>query len=852
MQAAVWFTSFNLAQGYLQMAMEEADIPKTAFRAGSSGLFEFTRMPCGLTNARASFCRLMEMVIGDQQFVTLLFYLDDICIFANSADQMLDRIELVFSRLKQYQLKIKPKKSFFFQTEVSFLGHVLSAKGISPNPEKVDKVRDWPIPKTSKEVHSFIGLASYYHRFIPNFTKWSKPLNALIMPPAHQAKVRRGEMKKSELTEFVWSKECQEGFDALKQALTTAPVLAYPDYTQPFILETDASLKGLGAVLSQKGKDREVRVIAYASRSLRPSERSMRDYSSAKIELMALKWSVCEKFKDYSLGSKFTVFTDNNPLVYVKTSKLGAAQIHWLSELALYDFDIVYHTGRSNLMADALSCRPEAEGENHNQTCSDNDDKEWQAISYSAICEELQGIIGGVKVEHSLRERIQVVQSAKDDIYGSCKIEVIAGMVDVFHQVPSTTMAEHQAKDNQLAPVLEWVREGKQPTKAVIYQIRSKNTRQLMYQFHRLILKDGVLHHRYIHNDVEYHQLVLPQRYHKKILQSLHNDLGHQGIDRTLDLVRERVYWPTMTQDASSWVEQCRRCQVGKGNYNIPKPKYGHLIAHNPLDLVCLDFTKVDPSKGGKENVLVMTDAFTKFSVAVTTNNQQALTVAKALVERWFHVYGIPSRIHSDQGKSFDNKIIDALCKMYGVERTMTSPYNPRGNSQCKRFNHTMFGLLKTLTKEQKGNWPSHLPTLTFAYNATPHSTTSYQPYELMFGRKAPAPCDNWLGLRQYNDDKSISKVVWVDKQFEKIVQANKRVLKSIQARAKVNERSSGDKDFDIPIGNLVLLCDHPEGQNKIQDDYKPDLFEVTGKHSDPNAFFVKPLDGKGLVKQVN
>ena len=260
-QAAVWFTSFDLAQGYLQMAMEEADIPKTSFHVGSSSLFEFTRMPFGLTNARASFCRLMEMVIGDQQFVTLLFYLDDIYIFANSADQMLDQIELVFSRLQQYQLKIKPKKSFFFQTEVSFLGHVLSAKGISPNPEKVDKVQNWPIPKTSKEVHSFIGLASYYHRFIPNFAKWSKPLNTLIVPPAHQAKIHRGEMKKSELTEFMWSKECQEGFDTLKHALTTAPVLAYPDYSQPFILETDASLKGLGAVLLQKGKDGEVRII---------------------------------------------------------------------------------------------------------------------------------------------------------------------------------------------------------------------------------------------------------------------------------------------------------------------------------------------------------------------------------------------------------------------------------------------------------------------------------------------------------------------------------------------------------------------------------------------------------------
>ena len=125
-----------------------------------------------------------------------------------------------------------------------------------------------------------------------------------------------------------------------------------------------------------------------------------------------------------------------------------------------------------------------------------------------------------------------------------------------------------------------------------------------------------------------------------------------------------------MTQDASSWVEQCRCCQFAKGDYNISKPKFGNLIAHNPLNLVCLDFTKVDPSKGGKENVLVMTDAFTKFSVVVTTNNQQALTVAKTVVKHWFHVYGVPSRIHSDQGKSFDNKIIDALCKMYGVERT--------------------------------------------------------------------------------------------------------------------------------------------------------------------------------------
>ena len=151
----------------------------------------------------------MEMCIGNQQYITLLFYLDDICVLAETADQMLDRIQFTFNRLKEFNLKIKPKKSFF-QAEVNFLGHILSQKGVSPNPEKVEKIRDWPVPTSSKEVHSFIGLASYYRRFIPNFAKWAGPLHALIIPISTKYKVRVGMMKKSEIPEFVWSKECQE------------------------------------------------------------------------------------------------------------------------------------------------------------------------------------------------------------------------------------------------------------------------------------------------------------------------------------------------------------------------------------------------------------------------------------------------------------------------------------------------------------------------------------------------------------------------------------------------------------------------------------------------------------------
>ena len=321
-KSAMWFTSFDLAQGYLQLAMDESDIHKTAFCAGLSGLYEFTRMPFSLSNVGASFCCLMEMFLGDQQHLTLLFYLDNICVFSSSIDEMLNRVEMVLEHLQDFNLKIKEKKSYFFQPKVLFLGHTLSKEGISPNPKKVQKVKDWPVPSNVKEVHLFLGLASYYCQFIPQFVKWANPLHDLIHPIAMKktrARIKLPPLQQN-LPPFDWTQVHQESFDRLKLALTSAPVLAYPDYDKPFLLEMDASLKGLGAVLSQEDNDGNVHVISYTSRVLKPYEKSMRNYSSAKLELLTLKWSVCEKFRDYLIGSKFTVLTDNNPLTYVHTS----------------------------------------------------------------------------------------------------------------------------------------------------------------------------------------------------------------------------------------------------------------------------------------------------------------------------------------------------------------------------------------------------------------------------------------------------------------------------------------------------------------------------------------------------
>ena len=180
----------------------------------------------------------------------------------------------------------------------------------------------------------------------------------------------------------------------------------------------------------------------------------------------------------------------------------------------------------------------------------------------------------------------------------------------------------------------------------------------------------------------------------------LHDDYGHQGLDRTLALVREKFYWSTMNHDATEYVTNCHQCHVAKGVYTGPHTLQGLLVANNPLDLLCIDFLEVDPSRDGKENILVLTDAFTKFSQAFVTNNQKALTVAKVLVEKWFYVYGIPACIHRDKGQSFENAIITQLYSMYNIKQSTTMPYNLHGNSICERFNHTLLGLLQSFPRD--------------------------------------------------------------------------------------------------------------------------------------------------------
>ena len=272
----------------------------------------------------------MESCLGELHLSWCIIYLDDIIVFSTTPAEHLKRLRGVFEKLANAGLKLKPSKCEFFRTKITYLGHIISAKGIETDPKKIEAIQDWTCPKTVTDVRSFLGFTNYYRRFIKGYAKVAKPLNALVS----------GEIANHKKALVEWTDECQAAFDKLNELCTNTPILAYADYKKPFELQMDASDLGLGAVLYQKDGEGQKRVIAYASRSLSNTEKN---YPAHKLEFLALKWAITNQFHEYLYGSQFDVYTDNNPLTYILTSaKLDAMGQRWVASFANYDFRIFY------------------------------------------------------------------------------------------------------------------------------------------------------------------------------------------------------------------------------------------------------------------------------------------------------------------------------------------------------------------------------------------------------------------------------------------------------------------------------------------------------------------------------
>ncbi|GBN71182.1 Retrovirus-related Pol polyprotein from transposon 297 [Araneus ventricosus] len=330
--------------GYWQIEIRPEDREKTAFTTGH-GLWQFKVMPFGLCNAPATFERLMETVLLGLSSEACLVYLDDIIIVGRTFEEHLNNLRKVFHRLQKANLKLNLKKCRFFQKEVPYLGHVISAEGVKTDTEKIKAVVDWPRPETVLDLRSFLGLCTYYRRFVKSFSTIARPLHKLA-----EAK-----------SNFNWTEECEKSFNSLKHSLTSSPILTYPRTDKDFILDTDASNEGIGAVLSQNIRNEE-RVIAYFSKSLGKPERN---YCVTRKELLVFVKSI-EHFHHYLYGRKFLLQTEHASLRCLLNFKEPEGQIaRCIQRLHEYDFEIQHRKGTSHVNADALSRRPCTESCKH-------------------------------------------------------------------------------------------------------------------------------------------------------------------------------------------------------------------------------------------------------------------------------------------------------------------------------------------------------------------------------------------------------------------------------------------------------------------------------------------------------
>ena len=330
LKEASYFSKIDLRSGYHQLKVKPEDVPKTAFRT-RYWHYEFLVMPFGLTNAPAAFMDLMNRVFKKYLDKFVIVFIDDILIYSKTREEHEEHLRITLETLRKEKLYAKFSKCEFWMEQVQFLGHIVSREGISVDPAKVEVVLNWERPRTPTEVRSFLGLAGYYKRFVKDFSKIATPLT----------KLTRKEEK------FEWTPKCEESFQELKKRLTMAPVLTLPDETGNFVIFSDASHKGLGCVLMQHGK-----VIAYAFRQLKEYELR---YPTHDLELAAIVFAL-KIWRHYLYGEKCEIYTDHKSLKYLFTQKeLNMRQRRWLELIKDYDCTINYHSGKANVVADALS-----------------------------------------------------------------------------------------------------------------------------------------------------------------------------------------------------------------------------------------------------------------------------------------------------------------------------------------------------------------------------------------------------------------------------------------------------------------------------------------------------------------
>ena len=540
--------------------------------------------------------------------------------------------------------------------------------------------------------------------------------------------------KKSEQVDL--SPEALEAFDRLKAACLQAPILAFLDFDKPFLLEMDASGKGLGAVLSQKQADGWYHPIAYASHVMNETEQR---YHSNKQEFLALKWVVTEQFHEYlspygKNRNEFVVCTDNNPLTYIFSSaNLDAAGQHWVACLASYNFCLEYQKGKDNTMANFLSemneCLPEEEAQEY-----------LNKIPYPGVKAVLDNAITPIK-EHA-EQGVQPTPDCQE----VCQEEMVGARVARLATTNVTDWKQKHKEDTVLYQMVKQLRTPHKMFKAALHKVLDKKaTAPYVTVKEQLLIKNGLLYSKTRQGlaDEIMFQFIVPQRHRSTTLDGCHQEVAHQGQRRSTTLMQEHFWWPDMTRDLRNHIKKCGHCR--KYEAAPPVVPMKPLTCSGPGELLHVDFTSIEETVPLKEepvirNVLVLQDHFSKYVVAYVVKDQTARTATETLRNGYFRLFGVPTYLISDQRKAFMGHIITHLCDLYGVQKLRTSPYHAQTNGQVEHMNQTIIHMIGKLEEDKKACWSEHLPELLLA--ATRSAVTGYIPYYLLYGRRSRIPVD--------------------------------------------------------------------------------------------------------------
>ena len=713
---------------------------KSAFVC-SKGLFQWKVMPFGLCNAPPTFERLMESILRGLQWEICLVYLDDIIVFGRTFEETMNRLKRVIKAVKEAGLLFKTKKCSLFQRSVQFLGHVVSADGIATDPDKIREISEWPRPEEGlklgnrripfvTQVKSFLGVCSYYRKFIPNFAKLSEPIQRYT---------------RTDNEDTTWSKEAEHAFVTLKRLLTTAPILRYPELNKPFILDTDACDFAMGAVLSQQDAEGREHPIAYMSKVFSKVERN---YCIWRKEFQAV-YKAVKNFDYYLRNQKFLVRTDNTAVVAMMKREWTSSQTaHMIAFLGQYDMKIEHRRGKSHLVPDGLSRKPEFIHQLNEHQCNQC----FPVKKYEQFKSQFKD--QGCQTMCTIPIQRVVTRQQTADPSDPPVDEEDLGLKDLSTQA----LKDASKNDPDIALFIEDKLNSINRPEWREISARSYTYKVLWGSWDQCFVKHGLLYRKRptpLLDEEESSlspiaqnpliQLVLPKKLRRIAFDHLHGTAfgGHTGERKTLGKLRQRFYWPRMSTEVKIWVQQCDTCHANKPLLRKTHGKLFTYVVGLPNERVAADIGGPLPiTSRGNKYVLVIGDYFTKWIEAIPVPNQTAEVLARAILDNYIVRFGVPLSLHTDQGQAFESLLWRELCDLLGLKKTRTPPYRPQSDGYIERFNRTLWQMLRSARDEQHQDWDQLVPLLTMAYRSSVNETTGYTPNMMMLGREITLPID--------------------------------------------------------------------------------------------------------------